>query len=633
MDAMTGMGERPGRDWLLPGLLLTFVAGLFPFASDYLLFHPDERHYVDAGMGMLRSGDFLTPRHANGDLRLKKPLLPYWVAAAGFATVGVSPLGGRIGFLLAGAAVVWLTWKTARLAAECPVSRRLAPRVADSRSQPYARVSRSETPTDRTQFAALLAAGIAMCHPALLISAPRSVPDVCLTLCVTLSMWGFVGMLAHETVRLRWVAGAFGGGALAVLSKGLPGAAFVVFATAFLAWRCPTIARRHWRSLLCAAVMSGVVSGSWFAYIAGRHQEELARQFVNDQIGSQRFVDSGWQAAWQFPAYAAIIAATLLPWISAAIHRRAADVSLPSGRWSPSGNNLLKENLSQPHIQLLLGWTLLYCGLASFVNHVSPRYLLPVVPAIAIVVGDLLSRVETEALRHGLRRLLGVSIGGVAIAAAMSVLVMGLGAMSARAEPRFPGETGVLVGVIGITALPLSTLLWRGSARWGRAGQVAGVAVCVHAMLLIGGLTLHQALPDTFAAQVHAQLIANGVQGGRVIVIGAPAHATRLRVELNGSHEVVWGGDTTLPRHVRPSDVIVLDERIANQSGLAVEHSALVTCGYRESNPRDVLSAVTSGRLAQYLAEQQKQYIVAIRGSEDETPSDIIQAGAWEPAR
>jgi hypothetical protein len=104
-------------------------------------------------------------------------------------------------------------------------------------------------------------------------------------------------------------------------------------------------------------------------------------------------------------------------------------------------------------------------------------------------------------------------------------------------------------------------------------------------------------------------------------------------VELNGSHEVVWGGDTTLPRDVRPSDVIVLDERIANQSGLTVEQFALVTCGYRESNPRDVLAAAISGRLGLFLAEQQKQYIVAIRGSEDGTPANIIQAGAWESSR
>ena len=624
MDAMAGKASGRGRDWLLPGLLLTFVAGLFPFASEYVLFHPDERHYVDAGMGMLRSGDFLTPRHANGDLRLKKPLLPYWVAAAGFATVGVSPLGGRIGFLLAGAAVVWLTWKTACVASEWQAH-------SVCRRDP-----------NRTQLAPLLAAAIAACHPALLISASRSVPDVCLTLCVATSMWGFVGMLAHETARLRWIAAAFGGGALAVLSKGLPGAAFVVFATAFLVWRCPTITRRHWRPLLCAAMVSAAVSGSWFAYIAARHQDELARQFVNDQIGSQRFVDSGWQAAAQFPAYAAIIAATMLPWVSALLrstpHPRPlspldADTKRKRLGGERGDRSSWRDAISRPQIQLLLGWTLLYCGLASFVNHVSPRYLLPVVPAISIVVGDLLSRVGTEALRRGLRRLLGVSIGGVAIAAAMAVLVMGSRAMSPRAETRFLQETGFLVSMLCITVLLFSALLWRKSVRWGRAGQVGGVAMCVHAMLLIGGLTLHRALPDTFAEQVHTQLLANGANGGRVIVIGAPAHATRLRVELHGTHEVVWGGDTTLPRDVRSSDVIVLDERIANQSGLAVEQSTLVTCGYRESNPRDVVSAVISGQLAQYLAEHQKQYIVAIRGSEDETPADIIQAGAWEQSR
>jgi 4-amino-4-deoxy-L-arabinose transferase-like glycosyltransferase len=254
MDALAE-SPRQGRDWPLPILLITFVAGLFPFAADYVLFHPDERHYVDAGMGMLRSGDFLTPRHANGDLRLKKPLLPYWVAAAGFWAVGLSPLGGRIGFLLAGAAVVWLTWKTARLASEWQ---------AHSVCRPD---------PDRTRISAVLAAAIAACHPALLVSAPRSVPDVCLALGVAISQWGFVGILAHHSMRRRWIAAAFGGGAIAVLSKGLPGGVFLAFASAFLIWRMPSLALRHWRALLSAALICAAVSASWFAFIAAKHQD------------------------------------------------------------------------------------------------------------------------------------------------------------------------------------------------------------------------------------------------------------------------------------------------------------------------------------------------------------------------
>src|SRR5262245_3890883 len=79
--------------FLLPALLLTFATGLFPFAADYLLYHPDERHYADAGIRMVQSGDFFTPRTAEGELRLRKPILPYWCVVAGFQTVGISPLG------------------------------------------------------------------------------------------------------------------------------------------------------------------------------------------------------------------------------------------------------------------------------------------------------------------------------------------------------------------------------------------------------------------------------------------------------------------------------------------------------------------------------------------------------------
>jgi 4-amino-4-deoxy-L-arabinose transferase-like glycosyltransferase len=665
--------DRRHRDCLLPILLLSFVAGLFPFAADYILFHPDERHYVDAGMGMLRSGDFLTPRHANGDLRLKKPLLPYWVAAAGFGTVGVSPLGGRIGFLLLGAAVVGLTWKTACLASTSPESRPPAPRVALEHRPSCGHASRNETPAQRTHFAGLLAAAVAACHPALLVSAPRSVPDVCLALGVAISQWGFVGILAHGTMRRPWIAAAFGGGAIAVLSKGLPGGVFLAFASAFLVWRRPSLALRHWRALLSAAFISAAISASWFAFIAANHQDEFARQFVNDQIGSQRFVENGWHAAAHFPAYALIIAATLLPWLTTAGRSRLrpettqytddaeANKSRSTNRARFSrytsqrvtghsvlastriqlhrsrihffrsfravrGSPLVSDCRRRPHVQLLLGWTLLYCGLASFVNHVSPRYLLPVVPALAILTADVLGRIDADSLRRGLRRLLSASAVAAIVAVAIALLLIGL-MNDAQASRSNPLTFCTLLGIGG-----LALLIWRLSTGRGRAGQVAAIAITTHATLLAAGVALHSLLPDSFAAQVRTQLNAAGLQQGRLVVVGAPAHATRLRVELDGRFEVVWAGDTTTPRDVRPSDIIVVDEEITAPPQLSGYRMQRVTCGYRQSEARDVIAALLSGRLRQFLSLQQKRYIVATPHLEEYAGHGIRQVGWEQPA-
>jgi hypothetical protein len=160
---------------------------------------------------------------------------------------------------------------------------------------------------------------------------------------------------------------------------------------------------------------------------------------------------------------------------------------------------------------------------------------------------------------------------------------------------------------------------------------VAGVAVCVHAILFFTGITLRGILPDSFAAQVHAQLAEIGRQEGRLIVVGAPAHATRLRVELDGRFEVIWAGDTALPREVQPSDVVVFDEQIADPSQLTGCRTEFVTCGYREYPARDLLAALLSGRVHDFLSDRQKRYVVATPVLTEDADRDIRQVGFEQP--
>jgi 4-amino-4-deoxy-L-arabinose transferase-like glycosyltransferase len=90
-------------------VLLLFGVGLWPFSASFVAHHPDERHYTDAALWMLRNGDFLIPHCADGSLRFEKPILTYWVIAASYAVFGISPLSSRLPFLLAGCGVLWLT--------------------------------------------------------------------------------------------------------------------------------------------------------------------------------------------------------------------------------------------------------------------------------------------------------------------------------------------------------------------------------------------------------------------------------------------------------------------------------------------------------------------------------------------
>ncbi len=69
---------------------------LIPYSASFVYQHPDERHYRDGGVIMLESGDWLTPKTAEGRTRLKKPVPAYWVSAAGMAIRGPGIAGSRM---------------------------------------------------------------------------------------------------------------------------------------------------------------------------------------------------------------------------------------------------------------------------------------------------------------------------------------------------------------------------------------------------------------------------------------------------------------------------------------------------------------------------------------------------------
>lgn len=68
-----------------------------------------EIRIAETAREMLASGDWLVPRY-NGDLRLQKPPLPYWLTAASYSALGVNALATRLPAVLFGllsAALVW----------------------------------------------------------------------------------------------------------------------------------------------------------------------------------------------------------------------------------------------------------------------------------------------------------------------------------------------------------------------------------------------------------------------------------------------------------------------------------------------------------------------------------------------
>ncbi|MEO2082538.1 MAG: glycosyltransferase family 39 protein, partial [Desulfurobacteriaceae bacterium] len=97
---------------ILSTLLLVLPGGL------YSAFDKDEPKYLEAAWEMVKGGDYITPYY-NYEFRFDKPILVYWLIAAGYKLFGVNEFGGRFFVSLCGVlTVLLLFWWLRRLKGE-----------------------------------------------------------------------------------------------------------------------------------------------------------------------------------------------------------------------------------------------------------------------------------------------------------------------------------------------------------------------------------------------------------------------------------------------------------------------------------------------------------------------------------
>jgi len=178
---------------------------------------------VDAVQGqiarnMLQSGDWVTAR-LDGVKYLEKSPLKYWMMAVSFLVFGVHDWAARVPIALS---TVLLCWVTARFAAWAF----------------GARVGMYSGLVLGTSIGLFLFTRIL-------------IPDVMLTLTITLALWGLVRVLEEEERHpTRWAMGMWASLALGLLLKGLIGAAFpVATGLLYLGLTKQLFVKRTWRRL------------------------------------------------------------------------------------------------------------------------------------------------------------------------------------------------------------------------------------------------------------------------------------------------------------------------------------------------------------------------------------------------
>jgi len=455
---MSGTSESFTRNQLL-ALLAAFSFAWFCNLGYRHLVKPDEGRYAEIPREMLASGDWLTPR-LNGFKYFEKPPLQYWATAAAFSAFGTTEWAARLWPGLTGFLGVLLVFWTG--------NRLLGPP------------------------AGLVGAAVAGGAAIYVAIGHMLTLDMALSFFMSASV--FAVALAQrdsagEGERRRWMLLAWAAAALAVLSKGLVGIVLPAGAAVLYA-----LVERDLRFLARLHVFSGAllffaVAAPWFVAVSIVNPEFFRFFFLHEHF--ERFLTrehGRYEPAWYFVP---IVLVGVLPWI----------VSLfPALRhaWQRSSDGAF-----QPRRFLLL-WCAVVFVFFSASNSKLISYILPIFPALALLIGDYLAR-------SGPR--LALAQAGVA-----GVLGLALAVGASRATRYGPADLPELVARYAhwLTAAAVALILAAAISAWlalRARPQAAAVALAFGSLVSVQAATSgHEELSPAYSAYHIAQKIRDQLQ-------------------------------------------------------------------------------------------------------------------------
>jgi 4-amino-4-deoxy-L-arabinose transferase-like glycosyltransferase len=419
--------------WLALALVWLASLGLRP------LYKPDEGRYAEIPREMVASGDWVTPR-LNGFKYFEKPPLQYWVTAAAFKLLGFSDWTARLWVGLAGLAGIALTFAAANRLFGPP--------------------------------AGLIAAAILVSSPLYVLLGQINTLDMGVTFFLSAAVFAFA-LAQRDAVesreRLRWMLLFWAACACAVLSKGLIGIVLPLGAIGvYVLWS------GQWSILRRLALLPGIavfllIAAPWFIAVSAANDEFLRFFFIQEHwLRFTTKLHKREEPVWFF---AAVLAGGLLPWLLPACAAWARALRSPRGA------------LFSPRLFLGL-WALLVFVFFSVSNSKLIPYILPVVPALAVLAGDYLAARRSRGLLGAQAALVvaaGFAMGGVAwwFAGPGRTSFYGLGGAYV------PWVAGAAVLAVGGGVLA-GALAWR--ERAGAAMTVLALAVFPALLALLAGL-------------------------------------------------------------------------------------------------------------------------------------------------
>lgn len=409
--------SNAGR-WLTDLISIALVLGVFYalWIGSYALFTPDEGRYSEVAREMVTTGDYITPR-LNGVVFLDKPILYYWLQASAIHLFGLKEWTLRFWPAFLGIFGALMTY----VAGRSLFNRRTG----------------------------ILSAVILATCPLYYGASHYANLDLEVAVFVSSALLFFIVAMQTSSSRQRngFLLASYFFAALAALTKGLIGIAFpamIIGAWMLTLYRWDTLKKMR---LFSGLLIFSVIALPWYFLVQKANPEFFQFFFVKQQV-SRFLTTEHFNNRTPIWFYIPIVLAGLTPWyifITQAITHHIKAV------WQNRKNH--------PVELYLLLWLFLVFIFFSVPKSKTVGYILPIFPAIALLIGSYLNqyweKATSKSILFGIRLFQLLSIG--MIASCWIAIESHLFDIDPQLKPHLL-LTAILFGVSGIVVTLLNHL-------------------------------------------------------------------------------------------------------------------------------------------------------------------------------
>jgi 4-amino-4-deoxy-L-arabinose transferase-like glycosyltransferase len=374
------------RVWIL--LFLAIIASYFYGLGHLPLVGPDEPRYAQVAREMYQRADLITPT-LGGHTWFEKPALLYWLMIAAFSFLGTTETAARLGPAICGLLTVLAVFWVGRTAT---------------------RASGDDGLCGLGPWSALVCASTL----GIIVFSRAASFDIIVTMTIT---WALSFFFVHEletdqSRRQHLLAGFYVFIGLSLLAKGLIGIVipFGVI-TSYQLMRKAHLSRWFVSSLLWGLPLAVAVAGVWYGPVIARHGWPFIDEFFV-QHHFARYFSNKYRHPGPVYFYLLCLIPLTLPWTVFIIEALS---KIRTWKW--------RGEIPEDKLRVFtLAWLLLPLAFFSFSGSKLAGYILPVLPATALLGGIRVARFTNQNSGRGMAMratgalvLLSAIFGGVSM--------------------------------------------------------------------------------------------------------------------------------------------------------------------------------------------------------------------------